>query len=117
MSDFPVIRRAVPLQRYQVGEYGAILLGDVESGDAVDYRYILAFVEEGAGTPSFFVCCEKTGSTGGAGAYRLRVVSSAMAEVLGVSDAWRDADSFVTEGLKLGMQALGLTSEQPYRLM
>ncbi len=117
MSDFPIIRRAVPLQRYQVGEYGATLLGDVESGDAVDYRYILAFVEEGAGKPSFFVCCEKTGPAGGSGAYQIRVISSAMSEILGVSDAWKDADSFVSEGLKLGMQALGLTSEQPYRVM
>ncbi len=117
MSDFPIIKRAIPLQRYRVGEYGATLLGEVESGEAVDYRYILAFVEEGEAKPTFFVCCEKNPSRETEGAYRLRVVSSAMSEVLGASDAWKDADSFVSEGLKLGMQALGLTSEQPYRVM
>ena len=117
MSDFPAIKRAVPLQRYQVGEYGATLLGEVDSGDGIDYRFILAFVEEGAAKPSFFVCSERVGSAESGGACQIRVISSAMSEVLGVSDAWKDADSFLTEALKLGMQALGLTSEQPYRLM
>ena len=117
MSDFPIINRAVPLQRYQVGEYGATLLGEVDSGDGVDYRYILAFVEEGAAKPSFFVCSERSGPKGSGGACQIRVISSAMSEVLGASDAWKHADSFVSEALKLGMQALGLTSEQPYRVM
>ena len=117
MSDFPIIQRAIPLQRYRVGEYGATLLGEVESGDGIAYRFILAFVEEGQTQPAFFVCCEKNRPRQGEGEYRLRVVSRAMSEVLGASDVWKDADVFVSEGLKLGMQALGLTTEQPYRLM
>ena len=117
MSDFPIIKRAIPLQRHQVGEYSVTLLGDVESGDTVDYRYILAFIEEGESQPTFFVCCERNRSAKTEGAYRLRIVSSALSEVLGVSDDWKDADRFVSEGLKLGMQALGLTSEHPYRVM
>ena len=117
MSEFPRIKRAIPLQRHQVGEYGVTLLGDVESGDQVDYRYILAFVEEGESRPTFFVCCERNRSAEAEGAYRLRIVSSALSEVLSISDDWKDADRFVSEGLKLGIQALGLTSEQPYRVM
>ncbi len=116
MSEFPVIKRAIPLQRHRVGEYGATLLGEVESGDSIDYRYILAFVEEGESQPAFFVCCERNRSAEVEGAYRLRIVSSALSEVLGASDDWKDADRFVSEGLKLGMQALGLTTEQPYRV-
>ncbi|MFM1890999.1 MAG: hypothetical protein RLZ44_76 [Pseudomonadota bacterium] len=117
MSEFPVIRRAIPKRRYQVGEYGVTLLGEIESGDGVDYTHILAFVREGDAKPSLVVCAEpQPASQGSAGSYRLRLVNRAMSEVLDTADAWGDAERFTEEGLRVGMQLLGLSGETPYRL-
>jgi hypothetical protein len=117
MSDFPMIRRAIPKRRYQVGEYGVTLLGEIESGDDVDYTHILAFVREGDSKPNLFVCAEQLPpGQRSAGSHRLRLISRAMSEVLDTADSWRDAERFAEEGLRVGMQMLGLTSETPYRL-
>ena len=51
MQDRPVIRTAIPKRRYQIGPYSASLLGEIESGDARAYRYILAFVASGKREP------------------------------------------------------------------
>ena len=117
MSEFPVIRRAIPKRRYQVGEYGVTLLGEIESGDGIDYAHILAFVREGEAKPSLYVCAELQLPGGrSAGSHRLRLVNRAMSEVLDTADTWRDAERFAEEGLRVGMQLLGLSAETPYRL-
>lgn len=117
MSEFPVIRRAIPKRRYQVGDYGVTLLAEIESGDGIDYTLILAFVREGDAKPSLFVCAEQLPpGERGAGRYRLRVVNRAMSEVLDSGDGWADPDRFTDEALQVGMQLLGLGEETPYRL-
>jgi hypothetical protein len=117
MSDFPLIRTAIPRRRYQVGEFIVSLLGDIDSGDGVEYAHILAFVREGEAKPVFYVCAERNPpGERSEGSHRLRVVNSAMSEVLGHSDRWRDAEAFAEEALELGAQALGLGDETPYRL-
>ena len=117
MSDLPSIRTAIPQRRYQVGEYVATLLGEVESGDRIEYRYILAFVEEGRGAPSLYVCCElnRPREIDGGG-LRMRVVNSSMSELLEASDRWKDPEVFMADGLEVGKRMLGLGSEQVYPL-
>ena len=118
MSGFPVIKTAIPVRRYRLGEYDVTVLGDVESGDGVDYRYILAFVPPGQGQPSLYVCCEKNRRTAaGAGSHRIRVVNSVMSDVLGSSDDWRDLDRFSEEGLSIGASMLSIADEQPTRTL
>ena len=56
MQDRPVIRTAIPKRRYQIGPYSASLLGEIESGDARAYRYILAFVASGKREPEVYIC-------------------------------------------------------------
>lgn len=117
MSRFPVIRTAIPQRRYRLGEFNVTLLGEVESGDGIDYRYILAFVEEGRTQPSLYLCSEPNPpGERGAGSHRLRLVNEVMSEVLGSDDAWRDIDVFAEEGLRMGASTLALQSEQPVRL-
>ena len=55
----PNIQTAIPKQRYQLGPYQAVLLGEIESPDPVRYRFILALVREGETQPSVFITCEK----------------------------------------------------------
>ena len=117
MSDLPVIRTAIPLRRYQIGPYVATLLGEIESGDSQDYLFILAFVEEGRGSPSLFLCCERNRLpvTEG-GSLRMRIVNSSMSEVLEASDRWREPETFAADALEVGRSVLGLASEQIFPL-
>jgi hypothetical protein len=118
MQDRPLIRTAIPKHRYQLGDYAATLLGEIESGDHRSYRYILAFVALGRKEPELYVWAEPTpAAESTAGAYRLRVVSEALSEVVDSGDRWGDLESFAAQALKLGAQALGLQREQVVQLM
>ena len=118
MSQFPNIRTAIPKRRYQISDFSATLLGEIESNDPANYQYILAFVPMGEAKPNFFVCSEKVQPKDRAdGAYRLRVINSAMSEVMDQADSWGDIDAFADQALQLAQQALGLTGHEPMRLM
>ena len=41
MADFPKIQRAIPKKRYQLGEFGVTVLGEIESPDIASYHYIM----------------------------------------------------------------------------
>jgi hypothetical protein len=118
MQDRPNISTAIPKRRYQLGDYAATVLGEVETSDPRHYRYILALVPAGERTPTLYVTCEATPSKeSAAGAWRLRLINEAMAEVMDTADRWGDLDDFAEQGLKLAGQALGIQREQVIRLL
>jgi len=118
MKDRPVISTAIPKRRFQIGDYGVTLLGEIASSDRTGYRYILAFVRMGQREPELYVCSQEAPpGERSQGAYRLRLVSEAMSEDLDVGDQWGNLDTFSDQGLALGIQALGLQSEMVARLM
>lgn len=118
MSEFPKIQRAIPKKRYQMGEFGVTVLGEVESSDIAAYHYIMAFVPEGQGEPVLYICSEKTlPKNRHEGTHQLRVINQAMSEVMDINDQWRDLDAFSAEALKIGAQVLGLADEQAVPLM
>ena len=118
MSALPVIRTAIPKHRYQVGSHAATLLGEIDSGDGIDYQFIMAFVALGQSRPSLYVCAERNRpNEREQGAYRLRVVNDAMSEILESSDRWRSLEIFAEDAMKLGKQVLGLGSERVDRLL
>lgn len=113
----PKIQTAIPQRRYQFGEYTGVVLGDIESGDDVKYRYILALVREGEGRPSFYVTAEKTPRRRAhEGSHRLRVITQGLDEEIACSDAWEDIDAFCVEAFAVAARVLGLTDEQPVAL-
>ena len=117
MNGFPTIKTAIPQQRYQYGDYAVTVLGEVESGDEHDYRFVAAFVREGESVPQLFVVCEKIPpGRSGNGDHALRVITHVMDEVMDVSNRWRNLDDYVEQTLRLGAQILGLEQEIPYRL-
>ena len=91
MQDRPTIKTAIPKRRYQLGDHSASLLGEIESGDARHYRYILA-VRTGEREPVLYVCAALAERADGA--YRLRVVSELMTEVVDTNDRWGELDAF-----------------------
>ena len=118
MTDFPKIQTAIPRQRYQFGEYSISVLGEIESPDPQTYQFIMAFVPEGKSEPVLYICSEKSPPKDRhEGSHRLRVVNQAMSEIMSTGDQWRNLETFSEEALKLGEQLLGLSGEQPVKLM
>ena len=118
MQDQPAIKTAIPKHRYQIGDFSATVLGDIESGDARHYRYILAMVAMGDAQPGLYVCCELAPPERGAdGRYDVRVVNESMSEVLDSGDGWGDLETFSEMAVDLARQVLGLKNEQTIKLM
>ena len=51
------------------------------------------------------------------GSHALRLVNSAMDEVMDVNDRWSRLDDYVDQSLQMGAQMLGLEQEVPYQIM
>ena len=118
MQDQPIIKTAIPRRRYQVGTHLATLLGEIESGDARQFRHLLAFVPQGQSEPTLYVCAQVSAPAERAeGAYSLVVVGEVISEVVDRDDCWGDLETFTTQALKLGQQALGLRQVQINRLL
>ena len=107
--DAPKIQTAIPQRRYQLGDHHAVLLGEIESGDARRYHYILALVRDGEATPRCFVTAERAPRARRAeGGYALRLITEAFTEELSVADDWGDIERFATEALTLAARTLGI---------
>lgn len=118
MQDRPIIRTALPRRRYQIADYTATLLAEIESGDGRDYRLILALVPAGSSEPVCYVTCEAAPpARAAAGAWDLRVISATLTEVLDSADHWSDPDLFVEQGLDLARQVLGLGQAEAFKLL
>lgn len=117
MSDIPKILTAIPQRRYQYGDYGVSVLGEIESGDARKYQFVAAFVKEGESQPRLFVVSELLPpGQREKGSHGLRVVNSAMDEVLDIDSRWSRIGDFVDQALETGAQMLGLEQETPYQI-
>ena len=115
--DAPKILTAIPVRRYQLGEYSAVLLGDVESQDAVKYQFILALVREGESKPSFYVTAEKNPRRRAhEGSHRLRVITQGLDEEIESSDRWTDVEIFCETAFNVAAKVLGLADERPVRM-
>lgn len=115
MQDRPAIKTAIPKHRYQLSDYSATVLGDIETGDGRRYRWILALVPMGETQPSLYVCCEFGRSA--EGRYDIRVVNETMSEVVDSADHWSDLEAFSEMAVDLSKQVLGMQNEQAMKLM
>lgn len=109
----PDIRRALPQRRYKFGEFTVVVLGDIETGDAATYRYIMAVVRDGDPDPGIYLCCE----TGKQGAQQMRLMMRDGAEVIADDPGFADLDVFTTAALDVLRQILNLGDEEAYRLL
>ncbi len=113
----PSIRSALPLQRYQYGNFQVVLLGQIETSDPTQYQYLMAFVAEGQTQPTLYISAEKSRrSEAEQGSHRLRALMEGFDEVLEVGNQWRHVEPFVQAALKIGAQLLSLTDETPLKL-
>ena len=113
----PHIKTAIPRQRHQIGNFVATVLADIDSDDPVDYRYIMAIVEDGQQQPMLFVTSERnTNPETGEGRYRLRVIMGSEEKELAPSDEWGELERFSLAGLGIVAKLMNLHDEQPVRL-
>lgn len=113
--NIPQFSTAIPKRRYQIGDFSAVVLGDVESTDDNTYRYIFAMVQDGSAEPSFYVLSIRR--PGVDGDYLLKVIAPNLERELDTSDAWRDLDIFTEQAISLAQQVMGLNDEAAHRLM
>ena len=111
----PHFTTAIPKRRYQIGDYSAVVLGDVESTDGIAYRYIFAMVQDGSREPSFYVVSIRR--PGADGDYLLKVIAPNLERELDTSDAWHDLNIFSEQAISLAQQVMGLNDEAAHRLM
>jgi len=117
MHDRPLIETAIPRRRYQLGDHGATLLGEIRSGDRRQFRFILALVPNGRQEPVLYVCAEDAAGSKDEGRYRLLIINEAMTEVLDASDQWGDEEAFAARALDVASHILGLQQESVVRLL
>jgi hypothetical protein len=117
MPDFPKIQRAIPKRRYALGDYVITVLGEIDSADGRDYRYVAGIVREGNPQPEAFITAESVADPGADGRYSLRLVNATMDDVLNQDDCWSDIDAFSEQATNITRQLLGLGEEEAYRLL
>lgn len=114
----PEIKTAIPKRRYQVGEFTVVVLGEIESGDGIDYRYIAAVVREGESEPGMYVTAENPPvKNEHQAAPAMRLILRDGTEIIGASDDWNDLERFVEDALEVTVRVLNLGDQEPYRLM
>jgi len=113
----PGIMTAIPRRRYRYGEFTVVVLGDIESSDGIDYRYIMAVVKGEDTEPGLYLTAEKAGGMMGLQSdYTMRILMRDGAEVIATSPAWGELEAFVREGLGIVGEVLDLSDEVPYQL-
>jgi len=114
----PDIQTAIPKRRYQIGEFAATILGEVESSDDAEYRYIMALVEDGTSEPSLYVTAEfNPPQQRDEGRYRVRVILGDQSKEMGDADEWGDIEAFSLYALGIAAKLYGLMDEEPARLL
>ncbi|HYQ71217.1 MAG TPA: hypothetical protein VET88_04735 [Gammaproteobacteria bacterium] len=111
----PGIATAIPKRRYRLGEFTLIVLGDIESRDGINYRYIMAVIRGEDPEPGIYITAEQ----GGGEKPRdldMRFIMRDGSEVISSSARWSDLDDFVGEATGVVVQVLNLSDETPYRL-
>lgn len=114
MMAKPGIGTAIPRRRYRLGDFTITILGDVESTDGHDYRFIAGVIEAQDPEPGMYLTAERGGEDG---VLAMRLIMRDGAEVIDSSERWADLDEFADEVIRIVSRILQLTDETPYRLM
>ena len=117
----PKISSAIPKQRYRLGAYTIVVLGEIESADQVEYEHMLAAVQDGHSEPEVYITCERftDGQEGVQHAVRVFATQLGAREsgrIIDRSSKWSSQDAFVAFALSGFQQMLQLHDEQPVPL-
>ncbi|WP_457667757.1 hypothetical protein [Thiolapillus sp.] len=114
----PHIKTAVPKRRYEIDNFSVVVLGEIDSKDPVNYKYIMAFVDVSETDPLLYVTSEENPPNQREnGRYRVRVLYGDDERDMGSDEFPGDLDQFTDYALQLASRLLQLTEEEPVRLM
>lgn len=114
----PNICRAIPKQRYKLGDYTIVVLEDIESEDDIEYEYLLAAIRDGRPEPEVYITCEKSRTATATDDHAVRVFADrlgdqASGQIIDRSGRWANQDAFVSYALTGFQQMLQLQDETP----
>ena len=115
----PDISRAIPMQRYKFGAYIIVVLGEIESNDDINYKYLLAAIKEGHNEPEVYITCEEASAENSSqGTHIVRVFAKQLGQqgsgkIIDQSNSWASREAFITYALSGFQQMLQLQDEQP----
>lgn len=112
----PGIRTAIPKRRYRLGEFTLTVLGEIESSDGVDYRYIMAVICGQDPEPGMYITAEKPSGEPGK-SLAMRIIMHDGEEELGRDESWRQLDAFTERGIEIVSRVLSLADETPWQLL
>jgi hypothetical protein len=113
----PDIQTAVPVRRYVIGDYSAVLLHQISSRDKAPYYFILALVPFGGSSPTLYIAAQKADETGDGPDTVIRVIAESGERAFGPDDRWRDLDMFAEDALQMAVKVLHLAGEEVRRLL
>jgi len=114
--DKPGIRTAIPKRRYRLGEFTLTVLGEIDSSDGVDYRYIMAVIQGQDPEPGLFITAEVPSGNAGK-ALDMRIIMHDGSEVIGQDAEWSRLDAFADRAVDIVSRVLNLSDETPYQLL
>jgi hypothetical protein len=104
----PAITTAIPKRRYQLGEFSLVVLGDIDSKDGRQYRYLLAVIPAGGQHPELFLSAEKQSGN----LYLMRLMAAQASQELETSPYWHDLETFCADGVNVLKKILSLEDEE-----
>jgi len=112
----PGIQTAIPKRRYRLGAFTLTVLGEIDSNDGIDYRYILAVIHGEDPEPGMYITAEQSGDGNGR-LLDMRVVLPDGEEIIGRDAAWWQLDPFAERGIEVVRRVLNLSDEVPWQLL
>ena len=109
----PAIQTAIPVCRYSYGEFTLTVLGEIESGDARRYAWVMAVIQGQNPEPGLYLTAEQAAGSG----HDMRIIMQDGEQVIGHSEKWADLEEFTGEAIRVVSQVLNLSDEAPYQLM
>ncbi len=113
----PHILTAIPRNRYRLGEFTVTVLDEIESDDAVEYRYVAAVVRTGQMDPGLYVISVRNQNTIESGSHALWVIMRDGSQCVGIADHWSDLQEFTAAAIESIRQILNLQDEAPLKLL
>jgi hypothetical protein len=99
-------------QLFAIGDFLAVLHGEIKSEGPVEYLYVLSVHRAEDNTLRLCVASEKNNvPMEGAGSHFLGVFPGDGHENLGLSDEWADRDRFTARALSIAKERLGIVED------
>lgn len=115
MKNAPIIKSAIPKQRYRLADFELVVLGDVITEDDIEYHHLLAVIAAGASEPVLYVSYE-TGV--GESEPRLRIITEQENRQYSLTQDLHDAEQFARAAIETTQKVFQISDqEEPFKIM